>query len=1286
MSAIYYDLAAVSVPEAIEGLKAFVEHEEANPQRPIFIVLEMLNMFDDLRIPRYEAIQYDNMELINIESMLLHPEKGWEIYNNSSDNITSDVVAKIVTMAKDPSERGEYPDVWETTKIAMINTNTMDEDALANTPFKDFVEAIPPYTAFQHHNNGFLNAVLKLSYYKADTEFTDDKDKSINNYWINIIKSPEKRLEMSEKKQLFIGIECSYEFLNVPCAIYSLRQEGVDEAIIEEIQRNHLCYGDVVKTKNLVSVLSKYHIALRVYKVSMNKNEKVTITNNLYPKKIPEGWRIVELDYYDGHLMSHEVVEIPSISNEEKVYKIPFLRLLYWGFKEGAIRKMTSFEYGRYRSDYAAMIKDSYKDQIEYIKTLEDPFDQDCEAFIGRSPKAYSIKIFADFECTTDEKYHREFTISYSYEGDIKHIWGEDCGKQFLDKVSEICRKFSDRIRYNSPKGVIYFHNLHYDFTFLLKYLTKVDITKKGNTLYRVKAFYGTGTNKVCLEFRDTLPLLQMSLKNAGNAFLPEEIKKTIKKEVFPYELYTYSFFEKYPDGWAPVEEAKPYFKRDEDHDEYEEFLLNLKKSLPSKPTLAYFDDDLNHAKTAFYRVEYKSSLFKQTYIYGPVEIIDGPYTPDESKLVKIKEKFNYKEYAHFYCDQDVRVLQEVMKVYDELMTGGQTEGINGVPPFGKEYSPYKYLTISSLAYDYCLKNCVFEWGYQTDENYFVKEDSKGRPIPGWGIKHRFYQSKGLLRYIGHQTVRGGRVMCRDNQKFHYVMDPSNPGSMLVDYDGVSLYPSAISRLWMTEGKPGFIHGSFSEQDFIRDFTHPDAPEGEFKKYNDGWIHIYSIHCHKDRHFPMLCIKDKDTKLNDYKNWHGHVDTWVNAIDLFNLIDFQDATFYWDCAVVWEGKRYYECRSMIRNLFNFRLHNKKHPIQLTTKLMMNSIYGKSALKPVNYEEEIVDATKWRKLGTETNIKWERVDNWREKFNANAYRIKSFTELGSGHFSIKYHKKDTSANYVQFGSNVLAMARRIIGRVMSLAEDMELEHPECAPGLFYTDTDSMHIRKDLLKYTEEAYLAKYGSPICGSDLCQFHIDFDAPKNFKKDEYVDGANESWFIMKKMYADQLVGSQGSIGYHQRMKGVPSDLVKWSDYEDIYNDKFVLYDLLNGHVSFFYENGMVGSRRDMKRQIATKEAKEQLNEDLDTVKNFVRALEDLDKTRTPTLFFDEEGELPLTQVDEIIAPNRDPDEPILDEDTQLLPIEPEESESLKRAREDEQIDIETDDEEFVFKLPRVE
>ena len=63
-----------------------------------------------------------------------------------------------------------------------------------------------------------------------------------------------------------------------------------------------------------------------------------------------------------------------------------------------------------------------------------------------------------------------------------------------------------------------------------------------------------------------------------------------------------------------------------------------------------------------------------------------------------------FKEYAFFYCDQDVRVLYHVMNKFHRLLTAsGEIEGINGTPPFSDTQSPFYHLTISSLSYVYIL-------------------------------------------------------------------------------------------------------------------------------------------------------------------------------------------------------------------------------------------------------------------------------------------------------------------------------------------------------------------------------------------------------------------------------------------------------------------------------------------------------------------------------------------------------------------------------------------------------
>lgn len=63
-----------------------------------------------------------------------------------------------------------------------------------------------------------------------------------------------------------------------------------------------------------------------------------------------------------------------------------------------------------------------------------------------------------------------------------------------------------------------------------------------------------------------------------------------------------------------------------------------------------------------------------------------------------------------------------------------------------------------------------------------------------------------------------------------------------------------------------------------------------------------------------------------------------------------------------------------------------------------------------------------------------------------------------------------------------MSKRIKNKVMFLAEDIGCK-------IFYQDTDSTHIRyadiPKLSKMSEE----DYGCKLIGSDLIQFHSDFD-----------------------------------------------------------------------------------------------------------------------------------------------------------------------------------------------------
>ena len=525
-----------------------------------------------------------------------------------------------------------------------------------------------------------------------------------------------------------------------------------------------------------------------------------------------------------------------------------------------------------------------------------------------------------------------------------------------------------------------------------------------------------------------------------------------------------------------------------------------------------------------------------------------------------VQEMFNYKDYAIFYCEQDVRCLKQIMLNMENICMGRDTEGVTGKVPF--KIHIWNHRTASSIGYDNLLMNAVY------------KENEEGKWVP----RHDFYLFQYEGRALMQKSIRGGRVMTAQNKVWHFKAENDD---YLQDCDACSLYPSTMAKmLWITEGPPSLLKGSYTSLDFEQYFTHPWAStdKSEEKKFNDGIIHMTFLLTKKKLDIPRLCVKDPKTKLNEWRNFDGEeVDTWVNAKDAWDLIDHQDAVFYWDKAMGFTGNRHYELRDCMRNLYEFRKPNKKLGVGQVAKLMMNSSYGKSTMKICDEEVHFIDANKFP-----------------EYFKANAYRIRSFEEyigdgLGTSKFLVKIYKKDTSAAFNMLGSNVLAGSKCIMQTFTSIVEDLA-EKKGIVPHIYYTDTDSNHILSSLVDETRSEYIKRYNEDPIGEDIGQFHNDFDKPSSFKKDENVKGANESYFLAKKVYCDHLVGDQGSDGYHMRMKGVPETVIKPEDYKDLYNGKTLHYNLLaGGKVSFAYAGGHVLSRESMTRDIVIKRGREE-------------------------------------------------------------------------------------------------
>ena len=138
----------------------------------------------------------------------------------------------------------------------------------------------------------------------------------------------------------------------------------------------------------------------------------------------------------------------------------------------------------------------------------------------------------------------------------------------------------------------------------------------------------------------------------------------------------------------------------------------------------------------------------------------------------------------------------------------------------------------------------------------------------------------------------------------------------------------------------------------------------------------------------------------------------------------------------------------------------------------------------------------------------------------------------------------------------------MNEVMCLAEDLGIE-------IYYQDTDSMHIEYDKVEDLDKAFITKYGRKLIGSDMGNFHTDFE-PKNAYCIQHIS-------LGKKMYLDVLEfeDKNNEIQHrnHIRMKGIPEQVIinhadKYFNgeiiklYEHIFNGGDVEFNLLDGKV----------------------------------------------------------------------------------------------------------------------------
>lgn len=352
-----------------------------------------------------------------------------------------------------------------------------------------------------------------------------------------------------------------------------------------------------------------------------------------------------------------------------------------------------------------------------------------------------------------------------------------------------------------------------------------------------------------------------------------------------------------------------------------------------------------------------------------------------------MRGSFDPIAYASYYCEMDVKVLAEGIRTFRSQVREAFDMDI------------YAYRTISSLSYEYQVKEGCFE-GCRTLS----------------GVNNLFVS----------RAVIGGQCQIANNE-------PHSSDEALVDFDMTSCYPSAQASI------RGYPTG---EARVIREIDAFDL--GDQRPY---YVEIELLDAHYDdtahHDFPALC--EKADGVSNWTNRPGQRRYVVNNTMMDDIIrhygSVRDTHYRVLRGLVFEGWNP-RINEVIKAMFERRqeLKRQRNPLQLVYKLMLNSSYGKLIVKP--------SATTLRIFRRDADPKI-------ASFIANNYsRISRRIDTGKQSMFVVHSSLSTHRSSPQAGAFVLAQAKWLMRSVFLHAREKDVR-------IHYTDTDSMILaQKDL----------------------------------------------------------------------------------------------------------------------------------------------------------------------------------------------------------------------------------
>lgn len=551
--------------------------------------------------------------------------------------------------------------------------------------------------------------------------------------------------------------------------------------------------------------------------------------------------------------------------------------------------------------------------------------------------------------------------------------------------------------------------------------------------------------------------------------------------------------------------------------------------------------------KDSYHLMSMPLSKFSKTFKLGDVE----------------KEVMPYTLYTQENIDRRFVPIQEALTYIAEK---DKTQFLNNITRWNlQQDDSYDIIKYSS---EYCKIDCeILAKGYNVFRGWILQIFSLdiNDILTCASLAHKYFVNEqcykgvnelgGVPQMFIQKCVVGGRVMCSENKKNYIESYIGN------DFDATSLYPSAMSRL------QGFLKG------IPKVITNNNY---DWIKQQDGYfVEIVIDDVKIKRQFPIMSYV-KETGVRDFTNDMVGKTMFVDKTTLEDLIIFHGISFTVTRGYYFDEGFNTEINRVINYVFEERLKAKAegNPIELVYKLIMNSGYGKSIMKPIESESVFFDVYK---SDHDFKVFLSRNYNW----------ITSFIRFGD---KIKVNLMKTLIehfNIAQVGVSILSMSKRIMNEVMCSAEDSGID-------IYYQDTDSMHLKDSDIKKLSDVFRCKYGRELIGKKMGQFHSDFELEgcKNIV-------CSKSIFLGKKCYIDELQGinknGEKETGYHIRMKGIPEKVIDYTYkklnyknpfdmYVDLYKGKSIEFDLTNDGTKAnfkFNKNYTIETVVDFKRTI---------------------------------------------------------------------------------------------------------